>query len=176
MLKTETYILYSLLGFLFFFLYAWLVLKYLSLSAKWEQTVKIIQEIHSKVFGAESAGMGGKDEKRFKYRAKSHLIGTVIEQNQSYATDILDLSKTGALIQCSGIALVVGQVYAFRFALDGDQELELMIKPVRVSNEGNSKYGVLFQNASVATLREISLYVSRAAQNELSSGFDPYHV
>lgn len=176
MLKTETYILYTSIGFILFVTYGWLVFKYVALSSKLDRVTKVLQDLHEKIFGPSSEVLADRNEKRFKYRAKSRLTGAVSKDGQTFPVDILDVSKTGALIQSVGLTLNLGEVYDFAFALDEKNELSLSIRPVRVSEEKPSTYGVLFQNASISTLREIANYVSSSAQNEVSSPFDPHNV
>lgn len=109
----------------------------------------------------------GAGEKRFKYRAPSHFDGVIESDGRRFPVRIMDLSKTGALVESAEIELRLEREYAISFALGEGEPHALRILPVRVGAGEPRRYGVLFKNASVGTLREISKFVSHAAADEI---------
>ncbi|MCB0307759.1 MAG: PilZ domain-containing protein [Bdellovibrionales bacterium] len=154
----------------------WISSRLILLNSKLDEVAKSLESLRGIVSDNDRKQTLSQEEKRFKYRAKSNLTGIISDQDESCAVEILDISKTGALIQCAQKNLVLGHPYTFKFELKGKGEFEVIIKAVRVAPEDPHQFGILFQNASLSTLREISEYVSGLATNELNQELDSGNV
>lgn len=105
------------------------------------------------------------EEKRTKFRAGTNLDASLFKEQEVLSAKICNLSKTGALISCSG-ALGLNQTYPFEFSISPEKKIQTKIRVVRVLDEP-SHFGVCFQNLSVDSLQNLSAFLSDLARNSL---------